>query len=126
MEPGVGKVENNISDTYLTAKVPSGETGTIVVTTPSGALSSSQPYRVTPKITGFKPASGAVGSSVVISGSGFIQAASITLGGVKVTSFTVNSDKQVTFTVPAGVKTGKVVITTPGGAATSAATFTVT
>jgi uncharacterized repeat protein (TIGR03803 family) len=115
-----------VSDTYLMAKVPSGETGTIVVTTPSGALSSSQPYRVTPKITSFAPPSGAVGSSVAISGSGFIQAANITLGGVKVTSFTVNSDKQVTFTVPAGAKTGKVVITTPGGAATSAATFTVT
>ncbi|MBI3475975.1 MAG: hypothetical protein HY010_09595 [Acidobacteria bacterium] len=114
-----------VSDTYLTAKVPSGETGTVTVTTPSGTLSSSKPYRVTPKITSVTPASGAVGSTVVIAGSGFIQATGITLGGVKVTSFTVNSDKQVTLTVPAGAKTGKVVITTPGGAATSA-TFTVT
>ncbi len=115
-----------VSDTYITAKVPSGETGTITVTTPSGTLSSSKQYRVTPKITSFNPPSGSVGSSVVITGSGLIQAATVTLGGVKVTSFTVNTDKQVTITVPTGAKTGKIVITTPGGKATSSKTFTVT
>jgi len=115
-----------VSDTYLTAKVPSGETGIITVTTPSGTLSSSQPYRVTPKIISFNPPSGSVGSSVVVSGSGLIQAAAVTLGGVKVTSFTVNSDKQVTITVPTGAKTGKIVITSPGGKATSGKIFTVT
>ena len=114
-----------VSDTYLTAKVPSGETGIITVTTPSGTLSSSQQYRVTPKITSFNPPSGSVGSSVVVSGSGLVQAATVTLGGVKVTSFTVNSDKQVTITVPTGAKTGKIVITTPGGKATSGKVFTV-
>jgi hypothetical protein len=45
---------------------------------------------------------------------------------VKVTAFTVNSDKQVTFTVPTGAKTGKVVLTTAGGKATSGAVYTVT
>jgi len=115
-----------VSDNYITTKVPSGETGTITVTTASGTLSSSQKYRVTPKITSITPETGPVGTSVTVAGSGFIQATSITVGGVKVTAFTVNSDKQVTFTVPSGAKTGKVVILTPGGKATSAATFTVT
>ncbi|HVO59632.1 MAG TPA: hypothetical protein VMT53_01785 [Terriglobales bacterium] len=44
--------------------------------------------------------------------------------GSKVASFVVNSDKQVTATVPAGAVTGKIAITTPGGKATSK-TFTV-
>jgi uncharacterized repeat protein (TIGR03803 family) len=115
-----------VSDTYLTATVPSGETGIITVTTPSGTLSSSKQYRVTPKILTFTPLSGPVGTSVTIGGSGFIQASAITLGGVKVTSFSVNSDSQVTITVPTGAKTGKIVLTTPGGKATSSKSFTVT
>jgi uncharacterized repeat protein (TIGR03803 family) len=123
---GTSATFNVVSDTYLTAKVPAGQTGVVTVTTPSGTLSSSKIYRVTPKITSLTPTSGKVGSSVVIAGTGLIQAATITVGGVKVTAFTVNSDKQVTFTVPTGAKTGKVVITTPGGKATSSAVFTVT
>jgi uncharacterized repeat protein (TIGR03803 family) len=115
-----------VSATYLTAKVPAGETGVITVTTPSGTLLSSRIYRVTPKITSLTPTSGKVGSLVVIAGSGLIHAATITVGGVKVTAFTVNSDKQVTFTVPTGAKTGKVVLTTAGGKATSGAVYTVT
>jgi len=38
----------------------------------------------------------------------------------------VNSYTQITATVPTGAKTGKISVTTPGGSATSAATFTVT
>ena len=122
---GTSATFNVVSDTYLTAKVPAGQTGVVTVTTPSGTLSSSRIYRVTPKITSLTPTSGKVGSSVVIAGTGLIQAATIAVGGVKVTAFTVNSDKQVTFTVPTGAKTGKVVLTTPGGKATSKV-FTVT
>jgi len=48
----------------------------------------------------------------------------VTFGGVKAT-FTVNSDTQVTATVPSGAKTGKIGITTKGGKTTSSAKFTV-
>jgi uncharacterized repeat protein (TIGR03803 family) len=115
-----------LSDTYLTATVPSGETGFVTVTTSSGRLLSSKVYRVTPKMTSIAPTRGAVGSSVVIKGSGFIQTTTITVGGVRVQAFTVSSDQQATFTVPTGAKTGKVVLTTPGGKATSSTAFTVT
>jgi uncharacterized repeat protein (TIGR03803 family) len=115
-----------VTDTYVTATVPAGETGIITVTTPAGTLSSSQKYRVTPKITSISPASGPVGTQVVVAGTGLIQATSVTIGGVKVTTFSVNSDKQLTLTVPTGAKTGKVVVTTPGGKATSATIYSVT
>jgi hypothetical protein len=62
----------------------------------------------------------------VISGTGLIQASAISVGGVAVTAYTVNSDSKVTFVVPEGAKTGKVVVTTPGGKATSKTAFTVT
>jgi uncharacterized repeat protein (TIGR03803 family) len=115
-----------LSNTYLTATVPSGETGQVFVTTSSGSLTSNKIYRVTPKITSIAPTHGAVGSSVVINGSGLIQATMITVGGVRVNAYTVNSDLKMTITVPAGAKTGKVVVTTPGGKATSSTVFTVT
>jgi IPT/TIG domain len=72
------------------------------------------------------PTSGAVGTSVVLTGAGLIQATTITVGGLRANAFIVNSDQQMTFTVPTGAKTGKVVLTTPGGKATSSTAFTVT
>jgi hypothetical protein len=81
---------------------------------------------VTPTITSFTPTSGKVGTSVVISGTGLTQTTKITFGGVAATTFTVNSDIQVTASVPSGAITGKIVITTTGGTATSSGTFTVT
>jgi hypothetical protein len=110
----------------MTATIPSGETGFVSVVTSSRTLLSNKIFKVTPKMTAFSPPSGKVGDTITLSGTGFIQTTSITVGGVKVTSFTVNSDLQVTFRVPTGAKTGKIVLTTPGGNATGPGTFTVT
>jgi uncharacterized repeat protein (TIGR03803 family) len=115
-----------LSNTYMTATIPSGETGFVSVVTSSRTLLSNKIFKVTPKMTAFSPPSGKVGDTITLSGTGFIQTTSITVGGVKVTSFTVNSDLQVTFRVPTGAKTGKIVLTTPGGNATGPGTFTVT
>jgi hypothetical protein len=49
----------------------------------------------------------------------------VKFGGKAATTFTVNSDTQVTATVPTGAVTGKITITTPGGTATSSTSFTV-
>ncbi|HZP02930.1 MAG TPA: choice-of-anchor tandem repeat GloVer-containing protein [Terriglobia bacterium] len=123
---GVAATFNNISDTFMTATVPAGAlTGTITVTTFTGSMASNRAFLVTPVIGSFSPASGIVGAKITITGSSFTQTAKVTIGG-KVAPFTVNSDTQLTATVPAGARTGaKVVVTTAGGVATSAAAFTV-
>src|SRR5208283_5789237 len=108
-----------VSDTYLTTTVPAGETGVVYVTTASGVLFSNRIFKVTPALKTMAPTSGAVGSSVVLTGTGLIQATNITVGGVKVTDYTVNSDLQVTIQVPAGAKTGKIAVTTLGGTASN-------
>ena len=114
------------SGTYLTAKVPAGaRTGSVIVTTPGGKLTSSQSFHVTPQITSFTPASGPVGTSVEIKGVSFTQATKVQFGSQSA-SFTVNSDTLVTATVPAGAKTGEITITTAGGSVTSKGVFTVT
>jgi uncharacterized repeat protein (TIGR03803 family) len=115
------------SDTYLTATVPAGaKTGYITVVTPSGTLKSNKQFRVTPQITSFNPPSAAVGSQVTITGISLAQTTKVIFGGVKATTFTVNSDTQVTATVPTGAVTGKITIATAGGNVTSATSFTVT
>jgi hypothetical protein len=116
-----------ISDTYLTINVPSGTTtGFVTVTEPSGTLKSNKEFRVTPQIKTVTPTSGPVGTPVTITGVSLTQTTKVTFGGVKATSFKVDSDTQVTATVPAGVKKGQIAITTLGGTATSSGTFEVT
>jgi uncharacterized repeat protein (TIGR03803 family) len=123
---GVAAKFDNVSDTYLTAVVPSGAlTGTVTVATFTASYKSSQIFLVTPQFTSFSPASGVVGSTVTFTGVSLTQTTSVTIGG-KSAVFKVASDTKVTATVPAGAKTGqKITMVTLGGAAVSAKTFAV-
>jgi uncharacterized repeat protein (TIGR03803 family) len=116
-----------VSDTYISTSVPSGATTGFVKTTDSGNNTrlSPQKFRVTPVVLSFNPISGPVGTQVVITGNSLTGATSVTFGGVKATVKRVDSYTQITATVPAGAKTGKIQVTTPGGTATSPTTFTV-
>jgi uncharacterized repeat protein (TIGR03803 family) len=123
---GVSATFTVVSGTYLTAVVPAGATtGFVTVATPGRTLTSNKVFRVTPAILSFSPTSGRVGTAVTITGSGLTGATKVTFGGVNAV-FTVKSASQITATVPTGAKTGKIAVTTAGGVATSAATFTVT
>ena len=108
----------------IATAIAGATTGQVTVLEPSGNLVTPQTFKVLPTISSFSPNAGAVGSSVVITGMSLIQASAVTIGGVKAT-FTVNSDTQVTAVVPTGAVTGKIKITTKGGAAASATNFTV-
>ncbi len=123
---GIAAKFNNISDTYMTATVPAGAlSGPVTVTTFTSTLTGDRSFLVTPQVKSFAPTSGTVGTSVVITGVSLTQAASVNIGG-KAASFTVNSDTQVTATVPAGAKTGKpIIIVTAGGTGTSSPKFVV-
>ena len=54
----------------------------------------------------------------------FTQGTKVTFNG-KSASFTVNSDEEITATVPTGATTGHIIVTTRGGTATSETKFTV-
>ena len=116
-----------VSDTFIQAVVPAHATsGLLKVMTPSGTLTSNRTFLVKPQIVSFHPASGAVGATVVIDGASLTQTSRITFNSVAATAFTVNSDSQVTVTVPAGAQTGMIGITTMGAPVYSAADFVVT
>ncbi len=114
-----------VNDTYMTATAPTGAlTGFVSVTTPSGTLQSNREFLVTPQVTSI-PASATVGSSIAITGASLTQATRVTIGA-KSATFKVNSDTQITATVPPGSKTGqKVTVVTAGGTATSTTTLAI-
>jgi uncharacterized repeat protein (TIGR03803 family) len=115
------------SSTAIKTTVPNGATtGLVSVTGPGGTLKSNVNFRVTPVILSFNPTSDPVGTVVTITGNSLTQTQGVGFGDYVPATFTVNSDTQVTATVPAGAKTGPVGIQTPGGIAISSTTFTVT
>jgi hypothetical protein len=81
---------------------------------------------VTPRILSFEPPSGPVGATVVITGQSFTGATRLVFSCGDAASFTVNSDTQITATVPPGAMTGTISVLTPGGNAGSPTSFTVT
>jgi len=116
-----------LKDTFLTAVVPAGATTvSVTVTTPGGVLTSNKTFRVTPQVLSFDPSSGPAGTVVTITGVSLTQTTVVGFGNYVPANFTVNSDTQVTATVPAGAKTGVVGIQTAGGTGISSAAFTVT
>lgn len=111
--------------TFLTATVPAGAlTGPVTVTTGATTLTSPQTFKVKPGVKSFSPTSGPVGTAVTITGTELTQATRVTFNGTSAT-FTVNSDSQITATVPTGATTGKIAVTTKGGSASSTTSFTV-
>jgi hypothetical protein len=94
------------------------------VTTGGTTLTTNQQFRVTPQVLSFDPPSGSEGTQVTITGSALTQTLGVGFGDNVPAQFTVNSDTEVTATVPAGAKTGQIGIVTKGGTAFSSATFT--
>ena len=80
------------------------------------------PYTV-PTVTGLTPETGAIGDPVTIAGTGLTNAYAVQFAGTPA-SFTVNSDSSITASVPTGVTTGTVTVSTAGGTATSPDIFT--
>jgi len=124
---GVNAVFKVVSASLITATVPAGaQLAFVKVSLPGGLVNESPGYfLVTPQIKSFAPLNGPVGTSVVITGVSLTGTTAVTFNGVTASAFTVNSDTQVTATVPAAALTGKIAITT-ATTATSSATFDVT
>jgi large repetitive protein len=91
-----------------------------------GSIAGGWRLRVTTlQVDAFEPSSGAAGDVVTVTGTGFSGATAIAFGATPATAFTVDSDTQITATVPAGAGTGPVHVTVPAGSAASAADFVV-
>jgi phospholipase C len=115
-----------LSDTRLLAMAPPRSAGTVDVrvTTALGTsgISSKDRYTYTnvPAVVGILPRRGppAGGTSVLITGSGFNVAISVTFGGTAATSFSITNDNHIRAVSPAG--SGIVNVTVTSAAGTSA------
>ncbi|MGH7457068.1 MAG: InlB B-repeat-containing protein, partial [bacterium] len=77
-------------------------------------------------ISSFSPAQGPAGTLVTITGANFNGVSSVKFNGTAATNFTINSNTQITATVPSGATTGKISVTKTTGTAMSGNAFTVT
>jgi uncharacterized repeat protein (TIGR03803 family) len=78
---------------------------------------------LTPFVTAV-PALRGIGAKVLLLGQGFAGATGVTFNGVAAT-FTVNSDTEITTTVPVGATKGFIQVVTPGGTLSTKVFFTV-
>src|SRR4029077_13202421 len=79
---------NFVDDSHITTSVPAGATtGPVKVTTPGGFATSST-FTVQPSLPSFSPSHGVVGATVVVTGSGFTGATSVSFNGTSQTVLT--------------------------------------
>ncbi|WP_161628846.1 Calx-beta domain-containing protein [Solimonas flava] len=90
------------------------------VTINGGSTAYTQPY-----IQTFSPSSGAAGTVVTITGSGFTGLSRVTVGSSSAT-FLVVSDTQLQVTIPSGASTAQIALFNPKYAAWTPSAFTVT
>jgi hypothetical protein len=114
------------SDTQITVTAPAGADGVVDVTvttaagtSPTAAADHYTYLEPASAITGITPTRGDVagGTTVTITGTEFLGATAVKFGTTPASSFTINSDTQITATAPAGTL-GAVVdvtVTTPAG-----------
>ena len=79
----------------------------------------------TPTITGFSPTSGAIGTTVTITGTNLRGATAVSFNATQTSSYSIESNTQITAAAPEGATTGPISVTTRGGTATSTEHFTV-
>lgn len=125
-----------VSPTLITAIAPPNPAGpaTVLVASPTGAvggLSSAFTYAVVaPVLSGLSPNGGPAtgGTTVALTGAGFVAGATVTFGGQAASNVTIFSPTQIVAVAPPGVPGAAVVlVTNPGGLISGLATgFTYT
>ena len=117
-----------IATVSSTGRVTALRVGTTVITASLGTVRATVLVTVLsgpPHIDRINPARGPAGTVVTILGKNFTGITRITIGGVRATVFSVQSNTQITVTVPRGARTGPIIVTSALGNATSPGRFVV-
>ena len=123
---------SNVTSTSLTFTVPTGATsGMIRVANATNSDTSDGSFTVTvpaatPAVTSFSPTSGAVGTVVTVTGTGFTGATSASIGGGSAVAVGNVTSTSLTFTVPTGATSGTIRVANATNSGTSTGSFTVT
>jgi RHS repeat-associated protein len=116
---GVTATPTSWNDASIVVPVPAGATTGNVVVTVGGVASNGVNFTVlpVPSITSLNPTSGAVGTSVTITGTNFGSTqgtSTVTFNGAAATTITSWGTTSIVVTVPTGATTGNVVVTVSG------------
>ena len=119
--------------TTVTFTVPTGTaSGKVTLVSAGGTVESAATLAIipAPKVTGLTGAKTGTkynkDATLTIAGTDLTGATSVLIGTSSISGYVVANDgKSITFTAPAG-KTGKISVITPGGTATSSASYTTT
>ncbi len=123
---GTNALFSDTAETQISTSVPAGaKTGKIRVGTTTGEAFSDVVFVVGPTIEEFRPLAGQVGDSIVVDGNDFNGLTNVAINGVQVVESAQTAKTQLSIRVPAGATTGKIVIGTTNGIATSTLNFTV-
>jgi hypothetical protein len=114
----------NAAGTSLTVAAPAGVTTGPVVVTAAGTASNGVLYTAAPVITAFTPASGLIGTNVIIRGTDLNQPTRVLFNGIPATFAAVSATELAAF-VPVGASTGPVQVVTGHGSGTSITNFTI-
>ena len=119
-----------VNSTTITGTVPSSAplgAQDIVVTAPGGTATGNITLIDVPTVTALSATSGKRGDVTTISGTSFAAVSAITIGGVAITTYTVNSLTSITATIPNGALAGaqSITVTTSAGTSNSDQKFTV-
>jgi len=115
-------------NTQITATVPAAQTGPITIVSSGCPDVQTGTFTVTtcPVVSTINPTSGPVGTNVVITGNNFTGVTGVKFSNNVTASFTVNSNTQITTTVPAGAVNGPITISKTNCTDVQTGTFTVT
>lgn len=123
-QSNTGAVGGEATGSGGSASFTAGELFYTYKTAATGSSTDGVQQTYPPKITSFTPASGAIGTLVTITGTDLNGLSAFTIGGVSAVVVSNTGATLVGMVMP-GAATGPVAVTTPGGSATSAGTFTV-
>ena len=76
-----------------------------------------------PSIGSFSPLQAPVGNDLIITGAGFTGTTSVSINGLAVSAFTVNTDAQITAFIPLAASSGAITVVNAGGTSTTNASF---
>ncbi|HEV2592382.1 MAG TPA: IPT/TIG domain-containing protein, partial [Gaiellaceae bacterium] len=111
----------------LTANVPpTAVDGPITVTNAGGSTDTATPFHVDPVIDGFRPASGAVGTTVTVSGTGLKAVAMVDFGGGVSAAPRSTTATSLVVVVPAGATSGPIAVHAGSSSGVARGSFGVT
>ena len=116
-----------ISPTQIRVRFPVATTGNLTVQSWGGVATTASVVGVlpAPRVVSLSPSTAGAGETVTLTGTDFRFIGSVSIGGVPVPEYVVNSSTSITLRVPPGSTSGTITIRGAGGSTTSTTTLNI-